>query len=384
MQDQDENKPTGEIGYSLDLRNNYSTNLRNQDHPMPETAMSYRFLKLRQGATFKPEDIIKPEVSSSIFLKLATQNATDEEIRTTAGKIFDGANFHLYEKSKGSEKALGDYSESLGRRQHGLEKDTEETPPLRSMYSAKDLVKLSKAKLMFGFLTIIVIVGLVVLEWSSQATLIQMSGDEVFLGEGGYIKALLVTPVLIIFTLFLKFAIKDFEPKAQRNIRNLLLIVLSSCAIAYFLAFSFYYGGMLSLDDDSLKMPPEVWRKIMIFAQLVLAPFSTMFIFNAIEKRAEYHKEEAVFYNKKHLALDEELGSIVARREDTDFTIKHFEGFRAGYLHMKEMYIEEFYGEYTDFKTAYLSATCTAIVNFRKNRTEEDKKPKLRIVGDEE
>ena len=330
---QDNDKKPENIGCVLYLRDQFSSDLQNKEPPESVIPETERFDKRRIGHRFIPDEITYPTVDDSVFLELANKNASEEEVKETAGKYFDSKNEHLLEKSKGGIDALRQHENHLSHRQAHLEELIEETPSIRTLYSDTNLVEPPKSQKLSALISRVVILLLFLIEWGNLGTSVQMSGEEVFLGSGGFFKALLVTTVPVIFTWLLKTWFPGLGWKSQKIFGNIVVGILSILVMVYFFGFANYYGWQM--DDTSLAMPPDIYKKVMLYAQLSIPPFAIALIISKYVKQANEFKEEFVFHNKEFLALDEELTSVVARRKDTGQILKHLEGFGKLYLAKK-------------------------------------------------
>ena len=357
------------------IRESFSSESQLNEAEIDKSPEALRFLEKRQGVTFKSEDIIHPIITVKDLV--GHKSSTDDEVRLSAGNSFDELNIQLLEASIGAKESLPSASESLTRRQEQSEASVEGSDPIRSLISSKKLVEPTMyVKILVPFLVILSII-LIGLEWGSQASMLQMSGDEAFLGEGGFLKALFTTPVLIMMTLGIKSWFSSASKRVHKRTNSLSITFIIALGVTYFMSFSIYYGGLQEMNPTSLELPDALWKQIMMFTQLSIGPISSLLIFNFLEKQSQKYGVEEVFFSEEHLVNDEEYVSISARRQDVDTSYGRIHGFEKAYQSSKLVFEQRFINELEIYKIKLQAVIAIAEVDL----ITETEKPELKIVG---
>jgi hypothetical protein len=192
--------------------------------------------------------------------------------------------------------------------------------------------------------------------------------------------AMLATPILVMLTFAFKAWYSSINRNKQRPVKNIFFSLIVFLAVFYFIGFAIYYGGLMVIDEASLDLPPEVWKQVMMFAQLGLGPLTALLVFIDLEKRAHHYSVEKIYYSKEHLACDEELSHLIARRQDNDISLASLEGFEKAYDKVKNSFISSFLNRQRSYKIEYESSILSAKSKFITSR-HEVVKPALQIIG---
>lgn len=366
-----------DLGCQLHLRELFHSTRQSTIHDEPGIPEARRFYKLRHGITFDVSEIQTPEIDEALIYGFL-DNDDETEAKSAAGSLFDSFNLQLLTASKGARDSLYDLSRSFARRQYELESTIEGVKPIRSLLSSTHLVAPSLfSKIFVPFLAIAVCL-LFVLEWGSQAGMLQSSGDEAYIGTGGFITALLSTPVLIMMSLGFKAYFSHIKNTQQPSILRLMVTGMIVLAFVYFIAFSIYYGGLLAIDEGELSLPNELWKQVVMFCQLAIGPIAAILVFNDLEKRGQHYSEERIFYSQEHLAVDEELNGLSARRQDTSILMEYLNGFEFAYQESRKHFINLFLARLRNIKYEHTVVANTAKLEFMRNRVS---KPVLSVVS---
>jgi len=366
-----------DLGCQLHLRELFHSTRQSKLHDEPGIPEARRFYKLRHGISFDVSEIAIPDIDDQ-FLYGFLEGDDETEAKSVAGSLFDSLNLQMLTASRGARESLYDLSRSLGRRQFELESTIEGVKPIRSLLSSTNLVAPSLySKIFVPFLAIATLL-LFALEWGSQAGMLQSSGDEAYIGTGGYISALLSTPVLIMMSLGFKAYFSNIKQTKQPSILKTMVLGMVVLATVYFVSFSIYYGGLLAIDEGELSLPNELWKQVVMFCQLGIGPIAAILVFNDLEKRGQHYSEERIFYSQEHLAVDEELNGLSARRQDTNILMEYLDGFEQVYNESRRNFINMFLARLRNMKYEHTVVANTAKLEFMRSR---NTKPSLSVVS---
>ena len=325
------------------------------------------FIGYRHNLSFDRDAFIKPNIANldlSIFL-----HKPKKKLKKIASNKFDALNIHLLSRYETIGKAFNGASDEIARRINLYNKKLADIDPFNTVHSKETIVKKNyRISRIFSLLSYLALISF---EWTSQAMIMQKSGDLAFLGAMGTFKCYASTSLIVL----LSFIFKSFFNFKLRAVKIPFFGVLIPSALIFIIAFSFNY---LSSNVNTTTLAIDnTWQIIMMVFQVIFNIIAVAMAGFIIDKNFKGVYRQFVDFDKEHNAYDNEVNGLHSQKVDSHGIQGGLVGMSELYYSVRNEFIDEFVAKVEEAKNYRLFGVYDDL-NFAKA------KPLLTIVKDEE
>jgi hypothetical protein len=322
---------------------------------------AFRLDEHRFAFSCRHENLKEPEIDDDSIAGLVISDSSDEEVHEVASNEFDALNYHLLSAANHAKEASKEQAESLSERFKRVGQSLGDGSVFKSLFGREDIVTRPKSELYLLRCFVFIIPLFMLLDLTSVASFIQGSGDFEFVSEGGYLKALGLSAIVILGMFILKFLLTRPRTETQQELyHKIFLYIGAGCAVILFIAFSLYYSGGNPTDswdetDEVVVNYRDYYKVVMIIFQLFVAAFSGAYAWYYAESDALKNKKVHIHENPMTNALEVKYESLYNLTKESLYVLATHKDFYKVYESAKAAYKYKFFGRFSKLKLQHLS-----------------------------
>lgn len=350
-------------------------NTKNQLIPPPRNTNSdiadfLSYSDYRYHETFKAAGIPTPTVNDAQLVALSS--LSNDECNDYLNNAFDSesGNGQRLEMAKAAISAKARTASVMSERFEKLANYLlQELPnPIRAVFTREKIANKPIFVIVEFCVMTIIAFGTMGNELFYQAGVMNASGLPPYIGENGFWRATLSALTMVSITTAMKAYIATLPVSQLGVVKRRLFMSTVILSVPFVVLFCINFQSVSSQGEP---FDEPLIKAAMYAIQMLLGPVGFNLFWLYLSKSSESHSDQHIVYDKEHLSLDEELGSLSLRSDDINTTVGYLQGFINEYTAKKTIFVLNSISQISMIRVELDASRHQALADMYKTRMEK-------------